>query len=264
MYKPVLFEKDILDTPKAFRLSNKNYVVWKSEKKYYCMPDRCPHRAAKLSAGRIVEKTIECPYHGWRFDKHGVCTTIPQLDSAKPIPKSCHLPILPVQMVDGILWIAEKGIRNDPIDFQYTKDRNAVVSNYYLEAPYNYYLQVENLLDPAHLHFIHDGFQGDRTKASHIVVKHMYEDDTKLYGYFEHTSNTPDIEISFLKPYVVDVSIRDKNTKTILRKNIIYVSPINDRSCNVLFRDVAFKDTLLPRNPFLKFHGEMLFQRLIE
>lgn len=261
MYKPVLFEKDITDIPRAFQLNTKHYVVWKSQRQLYCMPDRCPHRAAKLSTGKIVDKTIECPYHGWRFDKHGICTKIPQLDSAKPIPKSCHLPTLPVKVVDGIVWVGEKGIDNNPVAFEFTKDPNCVVSNYYMIAPYNYYLQIENLLDPAHLHFVHDGFQGDREKACKIVVKHMYEDDTKLYGYFEHTSNTPDIEICFMKPYVVDVSIRDKKTKTIVRKNVIYVSPIDHTSCNVLFRDVAFKDTLFPQDPFLKFHGEMLFQR---
>jgi phenylpropionate dioxygenase-like ring-hydroxylating dioxygenase large terminal subunit len=26
--------------------------------------DICPHRAAPLSAGRIREQTVECPYHG--------------------------------------------------------------------------------------------------------------------------------------------------------------------------------------------------------
>ena len=50
----------------------------------YGMRDICPHRAAPLSAGRLVEKpgegeTIECPYHGWRFRPDGVCAAIPSL-----------------------------------------------------------------------------------------------------------------------------------------------------------------------------------------
>jgi len=50
----------------------------------YALRDICPHRAAPLSAGRLVEKagegeTIECCYHGWRFRPDGVCAAIPSL-----------------------------------------------------------------------------------------------------------------------------------------------------------------------------------------
>ncbi len=50
----------------------------------FAMRDICPHRAAPLSAGRVVDKpgegqTVECPYHGWRFRPDGVCAAIPSL-----------------------------------------------------------------------------------------------------------------------------------------------------------------------------------------
>jgi len=49
----------------------------------YGMRDICPHRAAPLSAGRLVSgpegETVECPYHGWRFRIDGVCAAIPSL-----------------------------------------------------------------------------------------------------------------------------------------------------------------------------------------
>ncbi|HHL42129.1 MAG TPA: Rieske (2Fe-2S) protein, partial [Hellea balneolensis] len=35
--------------------------------KIFALRDICPHRAAPLSAGRIVKDSVECPYHGWRF-----------------------------------------------------------------------------------------------------------------------------------------------------------------------------------------------------
>ena len=37
--------------------------------------DRCPHRNAPLSFGRIRpdDRTLECGYHGWRFDGAGRC-----------------------------------------------------------------------------------------------------------------------------------------------------------------------------------------------
>ena len=30
----------------------------------FALRDLCPHRAVPLSAGRVVEGTVECPYHG--------------------------------------------------------------------------------------------------------------------------------------------------------------------------------------------------------
>ncbi|HEX6860964.1 MAG TPA: aromatic ring-hydroxylating dioxygenase subunit alpha [Caulobacteraceae bacterium] len=45
----------------------------------YALRDICPHRAAPLSAGRLVDETVECPYHGWRFRTDGACAAIPSL-----------------------------------------------------------------------------------------------------------------------------------------------------------------------------------------
>jgi phenylpropionate dioxygenase-like ring-hydroxylating dioxygenase large terminal subunit len=50
----------------------------------YGLRDVCPHRAAPLSAGRLVaeadgREVVECPYHGWRFRTDGVCSAVPSL-----------------------------------------------------------------------------------------------------------------------------------------------------------------------------------------
>ncbi len=50
----------------------------------YGLRDVCPHRAAPLSAGRLVaeaggREAVECPYHGWRFRTDGVCSAVPSL-----------------------------------------------------------------------------------------------------------------------------------------------------------------------------------------
>ena len=52
--------------------------------KAYALRDICPHRAAPLSAGKLVREadgreSVECPYHGWRFGTHGACAGIPSL-----------------------------------------------------------------------------------------------------------------------------------------------------------------------------------------
>lgn len=41
------------------------------------MADRCPHRLAPLSMGRLVGDAVECGYHGITFDCTGKCIRIP-------------------------------------------------------------------------------------------------------------------------------------------------------------------------------------------
>ncbi|MGH9679682.1 MAG: Rieske 2Fe-2S domain-containing protein, partial [Candidatus Acidiferrales bacterium] len=42
--------------------------------KAFALRDVCPHRAFPLSAGSCDGETVECTYHGWRFDTHtGQC-----------------------------------------------------------------------------------------------------------------------------------------------------------------------------------------------
>lgn len=56
----------------------------------YAVRDVCPHRAAPLSAGRLVPEAgggeaIECPYHGWRFRTDGTCSAIPSLAGGQDV-----------------------------------------------------------------------------------------------------------------------------------------------------------------------------------
>jgi phenylpropionate dioxygenase-like ring-hydroxylating dioxygenase large terminal subunit len=43
----------------------------------HVLDDRCPHRSAALSGGRVVDGMVECPFHGWKLDGDGACRAIP-------------------------------------------------------------------------------------------------------------------------------------------------------------------------------------------
>jgi phenylpropionate dioxygenase-like ring-hydroxylating dioxygenase large terminal subunit len=50
--------------------------------KAFAMRDSCPHRGIPLSYGRFDGKTLECSYHGWKFDACTArCVEIPSLTS---------------------------------------------------------------------------------------------------------------------------------------------------------------------------------------
>jgi pheophorbide a oxygenase len=54
-------------------------VIWKdpASGSWSVLEDRCPHRLAPLSEGRVEagagREGLMCSYHGWSFDARGAC-----------------------------------------------------------------------------------------------------------------------------------------------------------------------------------------------
>jgi len=73
----------------------------------FAMRDICPHRGVPLSAGKILsENTVECPYHGWRFRRDGVCGMIPSLAPGQDMdPTKIRVQSYPVHERDGLIWV---------------------------------------------------------------------------------------------------------------------------------------------------------------
>jgi phenylpropionate dioxygenase-like ring-hydroxylating dioxygenase large terminal subunit len=66
--------------------------------------DRCPHRSARLSDGRVRDGIVECLYHGWRFDRRGSCVEIPQKQRDAELPAgACATPV-PLRVEQDIVW----------------------------------------------------------------------------------------------------------------------------------------------------------------
>jgi phenylpropionate dioxygenase-like ring-hydroxylating dioxygenase large terminal subunit len=73
----------------------------------FAMRDICPHRGVPLSAGKILaENTVQCPYHGWRFRRDGVCSAIPSLVEGHDLdPEKIRVRSYPVREQDGLIWV---------------------------------------------------------------------------------------------------------------------------------------------------------------
>jgi phenylpropionate dioxygenase-like ring-hydroxylating dioxygenase large terminal subunit len=75
--------------------------------------DVCPHRAAPLSAGRLVEgELVECPYHGWRYSTDGACAAIPSLVDGQAVDIArIRVRSYPVAESQGLIfvWMAGDG-----------------------------------------------------------------------------------------------------------------------------------------------------------
>lgn len=254
--QPAFFTSELKKGPRAIKVNEVDYVIWKASKSYHVIFDKCMHRSARLSSGMIVNDNIECPYHGWQFDGCGRCVKIPQALPNVQLPLSLanvKNTNYDAQEHDGIVWMHPTTETNNAICsmFDFASNPSYIVTEKAFDAPYSYYLQIENLLDPAHINFVHDGFQGDKQNAGTILLDHLEVNENFMSATFSHPGQRiPLVKITFWMPSVVEVSVYGGDD--VVRKNIIYVVPSTDKSCRVLFRDVVVTKHIAPQEPFSK------------
>ena len=128
-----------------------------SDNKLVALEDRCPHRLLPLSKGNLIGDNVECGYHGMTFDGHGKCVRIPAQDN---LPPSAYVDTYPVEERHGIVWVW-MGIKEkaDPnLIFNMDEFKNSSWQKHLGDALHikAHYLNVaENLVDPAHVSFVH-------------------------------------------------------------------------------------------------------------
>jgi nitrite reductase/ring-hydroxylating ferredoxin subunit len=73
----------------------------------FAMRDLCPHRGIPLSAGWFDGETVQCKYHGWRFEPcSGRCEEIPSLTQIDTLePTRIFANSFPVVERDGYAWV---------------------------------------------------------------------------------------------------------------------------------------------------------------
>ena len=53
---------------RAFSIGGRVIAVFNDRGAFRAIDDRCPHAGASLSHGSLVEGTVMCAWHGWRFN----------------------------------------------------------------------------------------------------------------------------------------------------------------------------------------------------
>ncbi|WP_088241254.1 Rieske 2Fe-2S domain-containing protein [Calothrix rhizosoleniae] len=89
---------------KPLHYFGKDLVLFRTEDgKPQVFDAHCPHLGAHLGyGGKVNGNTIQCPFHGWCFDRQGECVKIPY--STKVPPKAKIQP-LPVCEFNGLIMV---------------------------------------------------------------------------------------------------------------------------------------------------------------
>tara|TARA_R110002072_G_scaffold4174_5_gene29512 strand:+ start:14602 stop:15987 length:1386 start_codon:yes stop_codon:yes gene_type:complete len=129
----------------------------------HAFEDRCPHRLARLSDGRLRDGQIECLYHGWRFDSEGACTHIPQLEPDQALPSAACVKKVHVTERQGIVWLYAGDAVRPEASIPAIAELDAGdchLVDFAIDLPYSHEFLIENVLDYAHIHIAHDGVRG--------------------------------------------------------------------------------------------------------
>ena len=148
------------------------------------LEDRCCHRGAPLTHGHIIDKGLQCGYHGLTFDTKGSCVMIP---GQKNIPPQAHVRHFPLVERDQILWIwmGDPALADESqiIDYPYHDNvekwphRKAM-----FQIKSNYMLMIDNLMDLTHLGYVHGSTIGGN--PNHHVEAEMETRQTEKGAYF--------------------------------------------------------------------------------
>lgn len=163
---PVARAKDVV-TPLRRTLLDQPLVVYRGgDGRPVVQADRCPHRGASLSLGRVVGDRIECPYHGWQFrGVDGTCAAVPALGSdvneRVGVPSKAVLPTFHSAEHRGLIWacLEEPAVElPSPPEFddrwRYDWCEPVTVAAGIRNA-------TENFRDVAHFAFVHRGTMGE-------------------------------------------------------------------------------------------------------
>lgn len=208
LWHPVIASSEVRESPIGVALLGEALVLWREPGDggalgvVHAWADRCPHRGAQLSLGRVVPlghgARLECPYHGWQFGGGsdtapgggaavGRCLHVPAAPDFTPPAGHCAT-VFEAQEHCGLVWVrlqatlpglAHSGLDSVP-EFAPWQDgswRQLLCGPYTVQtsAP----RLVENFLDLSHFGFVHEGWLGERTHAQ-VQTGRVQESETGL------------------------------------------------------------------------------------
>lgn len=118
--------------------------------------DRCPHRMAPLSRGKLIDGNVQCGYHGITFDSAGTCVANP----FGPIAQGLKVASYRVEERHGVawLWLGNRDAADpDAIPDLWFIDAQPATSRFkgYIPVKAHHQLLVDNILDLSHSDYLH-------------------------------------------------------------------------------------------------------------
>lgn len=133
--------------------------------------DRCPHRFAPLSAGRLDAGVVTCGYHGLAFDGSGACVHNPH----GPVTRAMRVPDFPAVERHGGVWVwmgdpALADAASIPNLSFFDRSPPSTSIKGWMPTAANYQLLVDNILDLSHTDYLHPDTLGGMMTGAKVTV----------------------------------------------------------------------------------------------
>ncbi|HEY9762891.1 MAG TPA: aromatic ring-hydroxylating dioxygenase subunit alpha [Trichocoleus sp.] len=154
---PVIPVENLAGGPQAFELLGEAIVVWLDENRQpAAVRDRCCHRTAKLSLGKVCDGKLACAYHGWQFNGTGACIHVPQLKAGMAVPATYKVTAYACTERYGYVWVClENPIMEIPEIPEVADPSFRLIHEFYEPWQCAGLRVMENELDLAHPTFVH-------------------------------------------------------------------------------------------------------------
>jgi len=263
--------------------------------KAFAMRDSCPHRGIPLSYGHFDGKTLECSYHGWRFEAcSGRCVEIPSLTSQDKLKvERIFAGHYPCEERDGYIWVYMNSggrVAPDASSGRTASDnapgtrlaeaipaapKLAVFSEKYrithlaCDLPAHVDQGIIGLMDPAHGPFVHQSWYWRSRHSIHEKEK-KFEPIPNGFRMSPHTPSSNSAPYRMLQKYTgepvtttIDFVLPNIRTEEIRSGKLWFssratVTPVRRDLCRIDF--VAAWNLLLPVAIFRVFAQKFLRQ----
>jgi phenylpropionate dioxygenase-like ring-hydroxylating dioxygenase large terminal subunit len=257
-----------------------------AEGKAFAMRDSCPHRGIPLSYGRFDGKTVECSYHGWKFEAcSGQCVEIPSLTSQDKLKvERIFAGHYPCEERDGYFWVYMNSrgrvVADNPQGSRLPETISAApklvtfsekyrVTHLACELPSHVDQGIIGLMDPAHGPFVHQSWYWRNRHSIHEKEK-KFEPIPNGFRMSPHTPSSNSAPYRMLQKYTgepvtttIDFVLPNIRTEEIRSGKLWFssratVTPVRRDLCRIDF--VAAWNLLLPVTIFRVFAKKFLRQ----
>jgi phenylpropionate dioxygenase-like ring-hydroxylating dioxygenase large terminal subunit len=159
LWYPLTASRNVGTGPLALDRMGERIVLWRDASGTpHAQEDRCPHRGARLSQGRVMGNAIVCPYHGIAIDADGRIARVPALPGC-PIEGRQALRTYAVREFADAVWAYFPTPAGEaPVVFEPPSEfTDPAWSHFLCETAWqtNYRYAIENVIDPMHGPYLH-------------------------------------------------------------------------------------------------------------